>query len=301
MVIKGVKEEDSYIGAFPTEDRLIFLIFLILLAVSPFLPWPATQITPATEASFDAIEAVPDNGAILWTTDFTMATWYENGPPEIALYKHMFQRARDDGVKIVITNTESAEGFIASSKILAEEVNPDDYDLEYGEDYVRLGWIPGYETALAGLLSDLNGITGGKDFEGTSLSSLPMMADLTGAGSFQLVGYSTSTNPDTFTRQWGVGVGQNNVPVTLKDGSESDGALLIGNIGTASVAWLMPYIDAGVQTSYVSGVRGGAEYEGLIGEEGLGVEQMAGLSIGHFYGVVLIIVTNAMYLYSRRT
>ena len=300
MGIKGVKEEDSYIGAFPTEDRLIFLIFLILLAVAPLLPWPQTPVTPATEMSYAAIDNVPANGAILWTTDFTMATWYENGPPEIALYKHMFERAQDDGVKILITNTESAEGFIASSKILAEEVNPDDYGLVYGEDYVRLGWIPGYETALAGLLADLNGITGGKDFEGTPLSSLPMMDSITGAGSFQLLGYSTSTNPDTFTRQWGVGVGQNNVAVTLKDGSELPGALLIGNVGTASVPWLMPYIEAGVQTSYISGVRGGAEYEGLMGEEGLGVQQMAGLSIGHFYGVVLIIVTNAMYLNSRR-
>jgi hypothetical protein len=122
MGIKGVKEEDSYIGAFPTEDRLIFLIFLILLAVSPFVPWPKTQITPATEASFAAIDNVPNGGAILWTTDFTMATWYENGPPEIALYKHMFQRAQDDGVKIIITNTESAEGFIASSKILQRKL-----------------------------------------------------------------------------------------------------------------------------------------------------------------------------------
>jgi hypothetical protein len=305
---KGVKPEGEYIGAFPKEDRLIFLILLILIVISPYIPWPDTPVTPATEASYAAIENVPDNGNILWTTDFVMATWFEMAAPEIALYKHMFTRIKNDGLSLVIVSTEpSPEGFVASQKILAEEVKPADYDAVEGTDFIRLGWIPGYETTLAGLLRDLMDITGGKDYAGNSLDGMPLIEKLkaddgkVGAGDFQLLGYSTSTNPDTFCRQWGTGVGENNAPVTLKDGTESPGAPLIGNMGTASVPWVMPYIEAGVQTSYISGTRGGAEYEILIDEAGLGAAFMAGHSIGHFYGVVLIIVTNAMYLYQRRT
>jgi len=300
MAIKGVKPEKEYIGAFPREDRIIFLIFLILLAIAPFIPWPATPITTPTETCYTAIENVPDGGAILYTTDFVMATWYENGPSEIALYKHVMRRAQADNIKIVFVTTESAEGFVAHTKILVEEAKPADYELVYGEDYVRLGWIPGYETSLAGLLSDLWAISGGKDFEATPLTNIPMMADLKGAGDFQLLIYSTATNPDTFTRQWGVGVGQNNIEVTLKDGTKSEGALLIGNINTASVPWLMPYVDAGVQTSYLGGVRGAAEYEILLDEIGLAGIQMAGISIGHFYAIVLVVLTNIAYLMERR-
>lgn len=296
----SVKPEGEYIGAFPREDRLIFLIFLILLVISPYIPWPKTPVSPSTELSYAAVENVPNGGAFMHTTDFTMSTWYENGPPEIALFKHMFRRAQADGCKVVFVSTESAEGFVASEKILREIVLPADYDLEYGKDYVKLGWIPGYETTLAGLLSDLWSISGGKDVAGTPFTDLPMMANLHGAGDFQLLGYSSSTNPDTFTRQWGVGVGQNNKPVTLKDGTDSPGAPLIGNINTASVPWLMPYVEAGVQTSFLSGVRGGAEYEELLDSPGPGLALMAGQSIGHLYGIVLIIVTNALYLLERR-
>lgn len=62
----------------------------------------------------------------------------------------------------------------------------------------------------------------------------------------------------------------------------------------------MPYIDSGVQTSYISGQRGGAEYEQYADTPGAGLGFMGGQSMGHFYAIVLIIATNAMYLMERR-
>jgi hypothetical protein len=293
--------DKEYYGAFPREDRLIFAILLVVLAIGPFIPWPELPVTPATQASFDAVENVPDGGAFLWTNCFTLSTWYEMEPAETAVYKHMMQRARDDGCKIVFVAVDAADGYWAQLKVLAEQASPeDDYGLVYGEDYVILGWIPGYEPILAGLLSDLWTTAGGRDHNGVPLADLPMMENIRGAGDFQLLGYSTSTSPDPYPRQWGVGVGVNNVPVTLKDGTESPGAQMIGSMGTATVPWIMPYIDQGLQTSYISGQRGGAEYEAVLGDPGTGLGFMAGQTIGHFYAIVLIVVANVMFFMERR-
>jgi hypothetical protein len=294
--------EKEYLGAFPREDRIIFLILLILLAIGPLIPWPELPVTTATETSYDAVENVPDGGAFMWTTDFTMSVWYEMSPPEIAIFRHMMIRARDDGCKIVLVAVYGADGYFAQNKILAEEARPGDYDLVWGEDYVQLGWIPGYEPILAGLMQDLRTTSGGKDDRGNGLDTLPMFSGgkLKGAGDFHLLGYSTSTSPDPYVRQWGVGEGANNVPVELKDGTKNPGAQLIGAMGTATVPWIMPYVDQGIQTSYVSGQRGGAEYEAVLGIPGAGLGFMAGQTIGHFYAIVLVVVTNVMYLSERR-
>jgi hypothetical protein len=294
------EKKDEYIGAFPREDRYIFAIFLVLLAISPYIPFPETPITPATRNFYAAIENVPDGGAYMWSTDFDIGVWYEMAAPEIATYHHMFTRAQEDGCKVVLVATFYPQGWMAAEKILREEVRPDDYGLVYGEDYVMLGWIPGYETTLAGLMSDLWTIAGGKDYQGTAFTDLPMMDNLRGAGDFHLLGYSTSTSPDPYARQWGVGMGSNTTPMTMKDGQQLDGAMMIGNAGTATVAWLMPYIESGIQTSYLSGQRGGAEYEILLDRPGMGGGFMAGQSIGHFYAIALVIVTNALYLLERR-
>lgn len=295
-------ESKEYLGAFPREDRIIFAILLVLLAIAPLFPWPTLPVTSATENSFNAVENVPNGGAFMWSTDFTMSVWYEMSPPETAIFKHMFQRARDDGCKIVFVAVYGADGYWAQNKVLAENAKPADYGLEWGVDYVQLGWIPGYEPILAGLLTDLRATTGNKDARGVSLDSYPMFSGgkLNGAGEFHYLGYSTSTSPDPYVRQWGTGVGVNNVPVNLKDGTQSKGAQLIGSMGTATVPWIMPYVDQGIQTSYVSGQRGGAEYEAVLGAPGAGLGFMAGQTMGHFYAIVLVIVTNAMFIMERR-
>jgi hypothetical protein len=293
-------ETKEYIGAFPKEDRIIFLILLILLALAPLVPWPKLSVTQATIDSYDAVENVPDGGVFMWTTDFSMSTWFEMEPPETAIFKHFFKRAQDDGCKVVLTSTYTTpEGWFAQQKVVAERAKPSDFGLTYGEDWMMTGWIPGYEPILKGLLADFWATCGGKDYAGTPLGNLPMMANIKGAGDFHLVGYSTSTSPDPYCRQWGVGVGVNNVKVDLKSG-EADGAQLIGSMGTATVPWIMPYIESGVHTSYVSGQRGGAEYEQIAGTPGTGLGFMGGQSIGHFYAIVLIIGTNVLYLQERR-
>jgi hypothetical protein len=297
-----MSESKEYLGAFPKEDRIIFALLLVLLAIAPLVPWPALPVTTATERSFDAVENVPDGGAFMYSTDFTMSVWYEMSPPEVAIFKHMFQRARDDGCKIIFVAVYGADGYFAQNKVLAENAKPGDYDLVWGEDYVQLGWIPGYEPILAGLLTDLRATTGNKDARGVSLDTYPMFSGgkLNGAGEFHYLAYSTSTSPDPYVRQWGTGVGVNNVAVTLKDGTESAGAQLIGSMGTATVPWIMPYVDQGIQTSYVSGQRGGAEYEAVLDEPGAGLGFMAGQTIGHFYAIVLVVVTNAMHIMEKR-
>jgi hypothetical protein len=257
-------------------------------------------VTSAIEDSVAALDNVPDGGVFMWSTDIIMANWYEMAPPEIAVFKHMMERARDDGCKIMLVTTYVVAGHYAKMKILAEEAKPADYGLTYGEDYAITGWIPGYETTMAGMLQDFWGITGGKDYQGTPYTQLPMMDSIRKAGDFHLLGYSTSTSPDTYARQWGVGVGVNNVPVTLKDGTENPGAMLIGSMLTGSVPIIMPFIDKGLQTSYISGQRGGAEYEVYRNTPGAGLASMAGQSMGHFYAIALVIVTNILFNLERR-
>lgn len=258
----------------PIVDRLIFLLFLIFIAI-PFitpvkLPLP---ISPSTRKVYEIVTGLKPGDAVLWVTDFTLAGWAEVAPGEIAILNLILDQSREKGVKLIIATTYTGESMAVVKRIYEKHL--DFSGLKYGEDYVFLGWVPGYESALAGMASDLPA-TVKADYFGTPISEIPMMRDLRRKEDFALFGFSSSTSPDPYPRQWG-------------------GIPIVANILVATVGWLMPYVEKGIVTTYIAGIRGGAELEYLMGKPGMAMGLITAQSLAHFYGVALVIVANIYY------
>lgn len=258
----------------PTVDRLIFLLFLVAIAI-PFifplaLPLP---ISSATKKYYSYIAELKPGAKVIWFIDITLAGWAEAAPGEIATLNFLLDQCRARGVKLVIATTFSGESMAVAERIFKEHL--DFRGLKYGEHYVFLGWIPGYEAALAGLAKDIHAIAK-VDYYGTPLEKIPMMKDIRSIEDFAFSGFSSSTSPDPYPRQWSA-------------------RPILANVLAGTVGWLMPYVEKGIVTAYISGISGGAELEYLTGRVGLGTKLIGAQSTAHFYAMILVILANIYY------
>jgi len=172
------------------QDRLIFLIYLVLIA-APFLfplglPFP---ISDATKESYDQLEAVRDGGVLVLNSEAGFASYAEIGPGEIAVYKHAFKLARERGIKIILFS-RNMEGAKLSDKYVGMA---DTTGLTYGEDWVQLGYISGGEAVLSGVMDDLWSIAP-RDVHGTGVADIPMLQNVKSIDDYDFLYYSTASD-----------------------------------------------------------------------------------------------------------
>lgn len=268
-------------GSLPIVDRAVFIIFIILIAIPAIMPLGLPiSISSNTVEVYRQIEGLKGGDIAMWITDFSVGTWGQVGPAEVAIYRHLFDLIRRKGIKVIIVTTYSVDGALNAERILREYI--DTAGLKYGEDYVNLGWIPGYETTLAALAKDFQSIVK-TDAYGNTIDKLPMLRGVRSISDIALIGFSTSTSPDPYPRQ----LGGYNKP-------------LIINTLIATVPWTLPYYEKRLITGYIGAESDAAGYEKLTGMPGEGLRTLDAQSLSHIYGVVLIIVGNIWYFTRRR-
>jgi uncharacterized membrane protein YeaQ/YmgE (transglycosylase-associated protein family) len=62
---------------------------------------------------------------------------------------------------------------------------------------------------------------------------------------------------------------------------------------------IMPAYEAGIIQGVIAGLRGGAEYEFLIGQPGAGLAGMDSISFSHSMVIILLILGNLGYAVQR--
>jgi len=262
------------------QDRLIFIVYILLIALPSLLvvglPLPVTSLAKSFHST---IEGVRDRGVVLWVTDQTFGTWVELGSGEIAIYKHLFSLAQRRGIRLVFATTYNADGAVLSASIVQDHIIPGGFakGLKYGENWVQLGWLPGWEASLRGLVTDIHKVARA-DYFGTPIEKIPMMKDITSVKDIDLLGHS-GYYIDEYGRQWG-GLGK---PWVV-------------SISATTVAMAKPWFEKGIVTTYLNGQRGCAEYEALTGYRGLATSAMDAQSLGHLLAIAILIVPNALYL-----
>ncbi len=273
------------LGRFPTADRVIFLVFLIListpLVVLIGLPIP---ISESTRKSYELMNSLKSGDVLVMCFEMDVGAFPALGPGDMAALKHAFTMVKEKGIKVIIFGTYESGVKIYIDKIL-QETKEYWESLNYGVDWVNFGWIPGHETAMATFARDVHTACS-VDVYGTPVDELPIMKDIKTINDVTGIWYTTYSSPDMLPRQWS--------PLEWPGLKWTICSTLFG-----TVSWLMPYVNAGSITSYVADQRGGAEYEVLIGKRGLGCKFMDAQSLGHIYGIALIIGSNVYYLYTH--
>ena len=259
------------------QDAVLYLVLAVIMIYIAFNPLGISlPIRDMTYKWYDTIEDLGEGDIVL--IDEGSLNWFTNTQVSLTAYKHLKQKVQDDGVRLVFFTTAGMDGIIAMDR-LWPLVGFD--DMEYGVEYVWLGWLPGGETAFADIREDVWACFETDHF-GTKLAELPLMAEVHTLADFEIALRSCNTSPDDFMRQW-----------------SGRGTKVLAINGAASIPLMMPYIDNGLMTAYMSTMNQAAEYEKLLGMPGLPTKQMDAQSIAQIYIALLCIVANILYWKNR--
>ena len=262
------------------DRRYLFLLIaaaVLVPLIRPIgLPVRATQ---ATQDVFDAVNALPKGSRVLISFDYGPSTKPEIYPMTVALLRHLFKNKHK-----VYTMSLWPDGVFMSLEALSL-VAEKDFGAVYGEDYVRLGFRPGNEAVIKGVVSDLRKVYT-VDTRDTFLNDIPMMAGISNINNFAFLFSASSGYPGTI--EW-IQYASDVTDIKISTGTTS-----------IQVNELIPYVQSGQLKGILAGMPGAAEYETLIRRPGVGTSGMDAQSIAHLVIVAFIILGNFGYYLERR-
>jgi hypothetical protein len=257
------------------DRRWIFLLLFILSfapVLSPLgLPVP---IQDATRGSYNALDTLQAGDLICVTFDYAGGSAAELYPQNVAILRHALQKdLRVLTVAFAIGGDEMADRALREAGYFDNK--------EYGTDFVNLGYIAGFETAMSAFASNPKG-TRKTDYYGTQIGQLPIMDEITSLEDFKYLAFTTSTSQDHYIRQFS--------GYTTK---------IVGCIQSLYFSVMKVYLGARQIEGFINGLRGSAEYELLINRPGVGVITMDQVSVTHLFAIILLVIGNIAFYLTR--
>ena len=271
--------------------RLIIFVALIVAVSLPLLLqeplFPRTiAAAPAAEDMYNAIEPLDSDASVLIAFDYDPTSSGEMQVLAQALVGHVMDR----GANVVVVSLLPAGPATAQAVLdgLAEERLS--YADSYGLRYANLGYLPGQATAVRLMGLSLQTALP-RDFQGTQVGELPVMANLNSLQDFDLVVELAATQE---TLRWWIE--QARMPYDIPLGA---------GVSASIDPFARPYYETDSQqlVGMVSGVPGAAAYEALhTDQESPGGTLAARLDsqlAGHLIFILVLLIGNGVYLAQR--
>ncbi len=248
------------------------MVVLCIIPLAVRIPSPPVGVSDATRGVYEKIESCPPDGVVVVNSGWDMSSQAECRAALDCVIRHLCRRR----TKFVVTclgptpfSPEFADGVI---KPIAAEAG---YD--YGRDWVNLGWVPTRDAAVVidKFCKNIHGLHP-KDVNGTPVGELPLMQRVRSIEDVHMV-YAVNYDPPqpwiSFAR------GQYGTPVAF---------------GCMSIMgpWYHTFIDSKQLCGAVIGNRGAAEYEGLLGRQGLGTRLVTAASFGNAVIILAALLGN---------
>lgn len=260
------------------DRRIVYLLVALAVAI-PLLSkvvFPI-RVSEPVGGAYRAVESLPAGSVVLVSIDYDPSSMPEVQPMLIAVLRHCFSR----DLKVVMM------GHLPLGIPLGEmglEQVAEEFDMNYGTDYVNLGYRPGYIAVMVGMGREIREFFR-TDVRGTSIDELSLTRDIHNYSDIDLlIGLEHGTAGD-----WWVQVAQARF-----------GQRIV--LGTTAVMApdCYPYLQAGQIEGLIGGLKGAAEYETLIEQPAVGVLGMPAQSAAHCLILLFIILGNIGYLVARR-
>jgi len=259
----------------------IFVLFPLLYPLG--LPVPIGRESQAWKAYIDNI---PNDSVIIFSLDYGVSGMPELFPMTISTLHHLWTDTPAKNFKIVVVGFWTQAPLVFD--ILLDVMGDIDskYGVEYGVDWIELGWIPGSETGMAAFATDIWGQTPRDYLEDRPLSEYPIMENIKVAEDIDLVISIETGTPGLpeWLRQWNTPFGT---------------PFIVGCIGV-SVPGMAPYLASGQLSALLPGLTASGEYEIMIGRPGLAVAGLDAVSMSHLLVVALVLIGNIAYFASGR-
>ena len=226
------------------DRRWVFLLMALAVGVPILIQktFPE-EPTPLAQASFDQIDQLPAGSKILIAFDYDPASEGELGP----MATSFVHQCAEKGQKMYFMALWPVGAQMIRSTI--DRVITGYYpDLEYGKDYVDLGFKAGNEAVIKTIASDLAQYYP-TDSRGTATSQIPMMQGINSLADFDLMLNVSAGYPGS--KEW-----------VLYAATPLKKPLVVGCTGVQAPL-MYPYIPDQVQ-GLLGAIKGAAEYEFIV-------------------------------------
>ena len=272
--------EDVFLKIGSVDRRWIFLI-IAAVVIAPLLVPIGLPIraTNTTKDVYDAIERLPAGSNVLLSTEYSPSTRPENHPMTISILRHLFKNNH----KVFVTCLWPDGQFMAQDAL--NQVAKNEFNKVYGEDYVFLGFRPGNEAVVKGIVSNIRKIYT-VDVYQKKIDEIPLMNGINNFKDFDFLFSSSAGFPGTI--EW------------VQYASDPTGVPMASGVTSIQVNEVMPYVQAGQMVGVLAGMPGAAEYESLINQKGSATSGMDAQSVAHLVIVLFIILGNISFFIERK-
>ncbi|MCD6386655.1 hypothetical protein J7M23_12890 [Candidatus Sumerlaeota bacterium] len=268
-----------------TLDRRWIYLGIAIIAIAFYIhpvPLPI-GVSPQTQAFYDAIESVKPGEIVHLTVDYSPGGMPELFPMTKAVIRRLFEK----DVKIV-ASTLWPEGVPITErafKEVLEQLSAEGIHKEYGIDYVNLGYKVGQDAVMTRLGTSFKA-TYPEDARGTKVEDIPLMQEFDNFDGIALMVNFSVGVPGI--RQW---IQQVQMRYHVK--------IVCGATGVMSPD-LYAFFQSKQLKGFLGGLVGAAEYEKLINFPGKATSGMTIQSFLHLFIVLLVLIGNGAYFFSRR-
>ena len=274
------KIEQLFIKIGSIDRRWIFIIIALVVIIPLLVPiGMPIRPTETSKAVYDAIEGLPVGSKVIVSFEYSPSTKPENHPMAISILRHLFK----NGHKIYVTCLWPDGQFMAQDAL--SQVAEAEFNKIYGQDYVLLGYRPGAEAVVKGIVSNIRKLYS-VDTKQTKIDEIPMMDGINEFKDFAFLFSISSGYPGTI--EW------------VQYASDPTGVPMSSGVTSIQVNEVMPYVQSGQMIGLLAGMPGAAEYEALLGEKGSAISGMDAQSIAHLVIVLFIVLGNTAYFIERK-
>jgi len=272
--------EDLILKIGKVDRRWIFLV----LAIAVFIPiikpiGMPIRATETTKVVFNTIENLPENSKVLVSIEYSPSTKPENHPMTISILRHLFRNNH----KVFVTCLWPDGQFMAQDAL--KQVAEEEFGKVYGKDYVFLGFRPGNEAVIKGIVSNIRKLYT-VDVYQTKIDEIPLMDGIKNFKDFAFLFSCSAGYPGTV--EW------------VQYAADPTGVPMSSGVTSIQVNEVMPYVQSGQMKGVLAGMPGAAEYEALMGQKGFATSGMDAQSIAHLVIVLFIILGNAAFFIERK-
>ncbi|MCA8982182.1 MAG: hypothetical protein KDA76_00350 [Planctomycetaceae bacterium] len=273
------------------DRRWIFLLMLAAVAI-PILFELQFDETPTQQARavFDEIERLNPGDPVLLAFDYDPASEGELSPMASSFVLHCASRK----LKMYFLSL-----FPVGPQMIEENIQkvilPDFPELVYGEDYVNLGYKPGYEGVVKVIMTDLRQLYT-TDSRGTNIDQIPMCQGIDNVQDMKLIVNVSAGYPGV--KEW----------VQYAVTPFPDKVKMVAGVTGVQAPFIYPYIPRQLR-GMLGAIKGAAEYETLVTStyiEGTpreiyqeGVRRMGPQSVAHLLMIGLILAGNSLFLLQK--
>ena len=273
------KIQNTFLKIGSIDRRWIFLIIAAVVIVPLIIPVGLPiRPTDTTKNVYDSIEKLPVGSKVLLSVEYSPSTRPENHPMTISILRHLFKNDH----KVFITCLWPDGQFMAQDAI--NQVAKQEFNKTYGVDYVFLGFRPGNEAVVKGIVSNLRKLYT-VDVYQKKIDEIPLMKGIKNFKDFDFLFSSSAGFPGTI--EW------------VQYASDPTGIPMASGVTSIQVNEVMPYVQAGQMVGVLAGMPGAAEYEALIDQKGSATSGMDAQSVAHLVIVLFIILGNVSFFIER--